>query len=170
MPAFAKGDPLTRLAGAKGRTRRWANATAEERLAQGEALRQGLLTRYAQQAVRAAEDRGETLTEAQAQSAAEALWRMHNTGIVPSKPTCACDSPRSCWISPRSGATPTSCGRRDKAAKTSAPRRGTTAPAGIRFTARSKLADAASQGHRRCCRHAGRLASVSYTLYIAPHA
>jgi hypothetical protein len=75
MPAFAKGDPLTRLAGAEGRTRRWANASAEERSAQGLALREGLLVGYFQRAVTAAADRGETLTDAQALAAAEALWR-----------------------------------------------------------------------------------------------
>jgi hypothetical protein len=75
MPAFAKGDPLARLAGAKGRTRRWANASPEERLAQGRALRQGLLAGYVQRALTAAADRGETLTDAQASAAAEALWR-----------------------------------------------------------------------------------------------
>lgn len=75
MPAFAKGDPLTRLAGAKGRTRRWANASTDERSAQGRALRQGLLAGYVQQALNAAADRGETLTDAQVLAAAEALWR-----------------------------------------------------------------------------------------------
>jgi hypothetical protein len=74
-PAFVKGDPLTRLAGAKGRTRRWADASAEERSAQGRALQQGLLASYVQKAVAAAIERGETLTDVQALAAVDALWR-----------------------------------------------------------------------------------------------
>ena len=42
---------------------------------------------------------------------------MQSTGIVPSSPATACETPRSCWIEGSSGPTPTSCGRSASAAR-----------------------------------------------------
>ena len=49
---------------------------------------------------------------------------MQRTGIVPSNPATACETPRSLSIDGRSGPTPTSCGRRVRAARNSATRSG----------------------------------------------
>jgi len=53
-------------------------------------------------------------------AAAGANTPMHSTGIVPSSPATACETPRSSWISGSSGPAPTSCGRSASAATNSA--------------------------------------------------
>ena len=45
---------------------------------------------------------------------------MHSTGIVPSSPATACETPRSAWMSGSSGPAPTSWGRSASAATNSA--------------------------------------------------
>ena len=49
---------------------------------------------------------------------------MQSTGIVPSSPATACETPRSVWIAGSSGPMPTSCGRSVSAARNSATRSG----------------------------------------------
>jgi hypothetical protein len=73
--AFVKGDPLARLAGAKGVRRRWAKATPAERAEVADTLNRARLAKYVRLAHTAAAANGSLLTEAQALIAADALWQ-----------------------------------------------------------------------------------------------
>lgn len=75
LPAFTKGDPLARLAGAKGVRRRWAKASPGDRAEVAEKLNQARLAKYVQRARAEAAERGECLDELQALLAANAMWQ-----------------------------------------------------------------------------------------------
>jgi hypothetical protein len=72
---FVKGDPLARLAGAKGVRRRWARSTPAERAEVADRLNRARLAKYVQRAHAEAALRGDVLTEAQALVAANAIWQ-----------------------------------------------------------------------------------------------
>jgi hypothetical protein len=72
---FVKGDPMARLAGAKGVRRRWAKATASERSEVATKLNQARLAKYLQRAHESTAAGSEPLTAAQAATAANALWQ-----------------------------------------------------------------------------------------------
>jgi hypothetical protein len=73
--AFVQGDPLARLAGAKGVRRRWAQATRAERAEVAATLNRARLAKYLHRAHEAAAANGERLTTSQALIAADALWQ-----------------------------------------------------------------------------------------------
>ena len=72
---FVKGDARARLAGAKGVRRRWAKATPAERAEVAANLNRARLAKYLQRAREAAAAGDEVLTDAQALTAANALWQ-----------------------------------------------------------------------------------------------